>query len=265
MGTPLLQGRDFTSFDNADAPGVVIINSYLAQQHFAGEQPVGKRVEMGFRTGTLLQVIGVVADERQESLQTDPHPGMYLPYAQAPTSLPLVLLLRSASDTATVATSVRQQIATLDAQLPVYDVKTMYQVLHAAVARPRFVTSLLTLFALVAVLLATVGIYGVMSYTVAQSTREIGIRVALGAQKSDVLKLVVGQGLVLTMLGVLIGLAGAFALTRVMANLLYGVTATDPLTFVVVPLLLVAVALFACYVPARRATEIDPMVALRYE
>jgi putative ABC transport system permease protein len=265
MGTPLLQGRDFTSFDNADAPGVVIINSYLAQQHFAGEQPVGKRVEMGFRSGTQLQVIGVVADERQESLHTDPHPGMYLPYAQAPTSLPLVLLFRSASDTATVATSVRQQVSTLDAQLPVYDVKTMDQVLHTAVARPRFVTSLLAIFAGVAVLLATVGIYGVMSYTVAQNTREIGIRLALGAQQRDVLKLVVGQGLVLTMLGVMIGLAAAIVLTRLMSNLLYGVTATDPLTFVAVPALLVAVSLLASYLPALRATKVDPMVALRHE
>ena len=264
MGTPLLQGRDFSLFDNADAPGVVIINSYLAQQYFPGEDPVGKRVEMGFRRGPL-QVVGVAANERQESLQTDSHPGMYLPYAQSPQSLPLVLLLRSGNDTATVATAVRQEVATLDAQLPVYDVKTMDQVLHTAIARPRFVTLLLAVFAGAALLLAAVGIYGVMSYTVAQSTREIGIRVALGAQQRDVLKLVVGQGLVLTMLGVVIGLAGAFALTRLMNNLLYQVTATDPLTFVVVPVFLVLVACFACYVPASRAARVDPMVALRCE
>jgi putative ABC transport system permease protein len=264
MGTPLLQGRDFTAFDKADAPGVVIINSYLAQHHFAGEDPVGKRLEMGFRRGPL-EVIGVAADERQESLQTDSHPGMYLPYAQSPTSLPLVLLARSTSDAATVATAVRQQMATLDGQLPVYDVKTMDQVVSTAIARPRFVTLLLAVFAGVAVLLATIGIYGVMSYTVAQNTREIGIRLALGAQQGDVLKLVVGQGLVLTMLGVMIGLACAFGLTRLMANLLYGVTATDPITFVAVPALLLAVSLFACYVPASRAAKVDPMFALRCE
>ena len=264
MGTPLLEGRDFTTVDNADAPGVVIINSYLAQQYFAGQDPVGKRLEMGFRRGPL-EVIGVAADERQESLQTDSYPGMYLPYAQSPQPSPLVLLVRSSSDTSTVATVVRQQISTLDAQLPVYDVKTMGQVLYTAIARPRFVTSLLGMFAGVAVLLATIGIYGVMSYTVAQNTREIGIRLALGAQQGDVLKLVVGQGLVLTMLGVMIGLAGAFLLTRLMSNLLYGVTATDPITFVVVPALLFAVSLCACYVPASRAAKVDPMVALRYE
>jgi ABC-type antimicrobial peptide transport system permease subunit len=160
---------------------------------------------------------------------------------------------------------VRQQISTLDVQLPVYDVKTMDQVLYTALARPRFVTLLLAVFAGVAMVLATVGIYGVMSYTVAQNTREIGIRLALGAQRRDVLNLVVGQGLALTVLGVMIGLAGAFVLTRLMTNLLYGVTATDPLTFVVVPALLVAVSLLACYLPARRATNVDPMVALRYE
>jgi putative ABC transport system permease protein len=265
MAIPLLQGRDFAASDNADAPGVVIINSYLAQRYFPNQDPVGKRVDMGFRTGTLLQIIGVAADERHDTLQADLHPGMYLPYAQADKSLPLILLLRSASDPALVAATVRQQLRELDSQLPVYDVKTMNQVLYTAVARPRFMTFLLVVFAAVAVLLATVGIYGVMSYTVAQNTRDMGIRLALGAQASDILKLVVGQGLILVLLGVFFGAAGALGLTRLMTSLLYGVTATDPLTFIGVSMTLVLVALLACYLPARRATKVDPLVALRYE
>jgi putative ABC transport system permease protein len=265
MGIPLLRGRDFAASDNTDAPGVVIINSYLAQHYFPNQDPLGRRVDMGFRAGTLLQIIGIAADERHDTLQADLHPGMYLPYAQASKSLPLILLLRSAGDTATVASAVRQQVRAVDSRLPVYDVKTMNQVLHTAVARPRFITLLLVVFAGVAVLLATVGIYGVMSYSVAQNTREIGIRMALGAQPRSVLKLVIGQGLILTLLGVAIGVAGALGLTRLMRSLLYGVTPTDPLTFVGVSVLLVLVAILACYVPARRATKVDPLVALRYE
>jgi putative ABC transport system permease protein len=265
MGTALLQGREFAASDTADKPGVVIINSYLAQRYFPGQTPIGKRVDMGFRTGTLLEIIGVAADQRPDTLQADLHPGMYLPYAQAPTGLPLILLFRSASDPATVASAVRQQVRELDAQLPVYNVKTMNQVLDTAVARPRFMTFLLVVFAAVAALLAAVGIYGVTSYTVAQNTREIGIRLALGAPPSHILKLVVGHGLLLVLSGVVVGTAGAFGLTRLMASLLYGVTATDPLTFIGVPALLIVVTLLACYLPARRATKVHPMVALRCE
>jgi putative ABC transport system permease protein len=265
MGIPLLQGRDFAASDNADAPGVVIINRYLAQRYFPDQDPLGKRVDMGFRSGTLLKIIGVAADERHDTLQADLHPGMYLPHAQAEKALPLILLLRSAADPATVASAVRQQVREVDATLPVYDVKTMNQVLSTALARPRFMTFQLAVFAAVAVLLAAIGIYGVMSYTVAQNRREIGIRMALGAQPRSVLKRVIGQGLILTFVGVGIGLAGALGLTRLMQSLLYGVTPTDPLTLVGVSALLVLVALLACYLPARRATKVDPLVALRYE
>lgn len=265
MGIPLLRGRDFAASDNADAPGVVIINSHLAERYFSGQDAVGKRLEMGFRTGVPLQIIGVAVDVRHDTLQADLYPGMYLPYAQYYGSLPLILLLRSASDPGTVASAVRQQVRELDAQLPVYDVKTMNQALDTAVARPRFMTFLLAVFATVAALLAAVGIYGVMSYAVAQHTREIGIRMALGAQPPDILKLVVGQGLILVLIGVSIGVVAAFALTRLMTSLLFGVTATDPLTFVGVSVALIAVAITACYLPARRAMKVDPMVALRCE
>lgn len=265
MGVPLLQGRDFAASDQADAAGVVIINSFLAQRYFPGQDPVGKRVDMGFRTGTLLQIVAVAADERHDTLQADLHPGMYLPYAQADKWLPLILLLRSSSDPATVASAVREQVRELDAQLPIYDVKTMDQVLYAAVARPRFMTSLLGVFAAVAALLAAVGIYGVMSYTVAQNTREIGIRMALGAAPRDVLRMVVSQGMILTLIGVAVGLAAALALTRVMRSLLFSVSTTDPATFAGIALLLAGVAFVACYIPARRAAKVDPLVALRHD
>jgi predicted permease len=265
LGTSLLRGRDFTTADNASATGVVIINSQLAQHYFPGQNPLGQHVDMGFRSGTPLEIIGVAEDVRQDSLQTELHPGMYLPYAQAARGLPLILLFRSTSDSATVVTAVRQQLREIDARLPIYDVKTMNQVVYTAMARPRYITSLLGAFAGVALLLAAVGIYGVISYTVGQSTREIGIRMALGAQPVDVLKLVVSQGLVLTLLGVGIGAVGAFGLTRLMSTLLFGVTPTDPLTFVLGSVLLIFVALVACYVPSRRATKVDPLVALRYE
>jgi putative ABC transport system permease protein len=265
MGIPLLAGRDFSAFDKADAPGVVIINSFLAERYFPGVDPVGKRLDMGFRSGTLLQIIGVVANERHDTLQADLHPGMYLPYAQAAKGLPVILLLRSESEPAALLSSVREQVSELDSQVPVYNVKSMNQVLYAALARPRFVTVLLTVFAGIAVLLAAAGIYGVMSHAVEQDTREIGIRMALGADTNQVLKRFIAQGVMLSSLGVVIGVAGALGLTRLMASLLFGVTTTDPLTFIGVIVLLVSVTLMACYVPARRASRVDPMVALRHE
>ncbi|HVI70858.1 MAG TPA: FtsX-like permease family protein, partial [Pyrinomonadaceae bacterium] len=261
----ILQGRDFARSDTHDAPGVVIINSDLARKYFGSENPVGKRLEMGFRSGVPLEIVGVTADVRQTGLQADAQPGMFLPYTQYQSSLPLVFVFRSANDQGSVAAAVRQEMRQLDPQLPLYNVKTMDQVLYTATARPRFLTFLLVLFAGVAVLLAAIGIYGIMSYTVAQGTREIGIRVALGAQRRDLFQMVLGRGLRLTLIGIILGVVGAFGLTRLMSNLLFGVSATDPLTFIGVAALLVIVALLASYIPARRATKIDPLVALRYE
>jgi len=265
MGVQLLQGREFTAADRADAPGVIIINRELARRFFPGQDALGKRVDMGFRQGTPLEIVGVVDDERHESLQAPLYPGMYLPYAQVSTTRPLILLLRSASDPAALTRAVRAQVRELDAQLPVYDIRTGRQVLAAAAARPQFMTALLTAFAVVAALLATVGIYGVMSYMVAQSTRELGIRLALGAQVGDVLRLVIGQGLLLAGAGIGAGLLGALAGAQSLRNLLFEVSATDPLTFAGAALLLLLVALLACWIPARRATKVDPMIALRCE
>jgi putative ABC transport system permease protein len=260
-----LQGRDFARSDTRDAPGVVIINSDLARKYFGDQNPIGRRLEMEFRTGVPLEIIGVTADVKQTGLDTETHPGMFLPYPQYRSSVPLVFVMRSATDPNALATAVREKVRQLDSQLPVYDVKTMNQVLYTATARPRFLTFLLLVFAGVAVLLAAIGIYGIMSYTVAQATREIGIRFALGAQRRDLLQMVLGRGLKLALIGIGLGVAGAFGLTRLMSKLLFGVSATDPLTFAGVAVLFVMVALIASYMPARRAMKIDPLVALRYE
>ena len=265
LGISILQGRDFAGSDTRNSPGVVIINSELARQYFGTENPIGRRIEMGFRDGVPLEVIGVTADVRQTGLQADPYPGMFLPYSQYQASVPLVFVIRSANDPGAVAAAVRNELRHVDSQVPIYDVKTMDQVLQTVTARPRFLTFLLVLFAGVAVLLAAIGIYGIMSYTVAQGRREIGIRAALGAQRRDLLRMVLRKGLKLTLIGIALGLIGAFGLTRLMSNLLFGVSATDPMTFAGVTLLLVIVALVASYLPARRATKIDPLVALRYE
>jgi len=265
LGIPILMGRDFETFDRADAPGVVIINGDLARAYFPNQNPIGRRLEMGFRDGVSLEIIGVTADVKQTSLQADPYPGMFLPYSQVPTAVSLVFVFRSANEPNTVAAAARAAVREVDGRLPVYDVKTMNQVLSTAAARPRFLTFLLTGFSGIAVLLAAIGLYGVMSYTVAQGTREIGIRVALGARAHDVMKLIVGRGLLLTLLGAGLGLIAASGLTRLISSLLFKVQPHDPLTFAGVAFLLILVALLACYIPARRATKVDPLVALRYE
>jgi putative ABC transport system permease protein len=209
-------------------------------------------------------VVGVVKDTKPRELAGEPVAEMYMPYAQQPEPN-MALMIRTAERPDAVAAAVRREVLALDPGQPVYGVRTLPSVMSEAVATPRFRTYLLGVFAALALVLAMVGIYGVMSYAVTQRTHEFGIRMALGALGKDVLRLVVGQGMALALAGVLIGLAASFALTRVLAGLLYGVTPTDPLTFAGVSLLLVAVALLACYVPARRAARVDPMVALRYE
>jgi len=269
IGIPLLRGRSFTPQDTADAQAVVVINRTMAERFWPNREALGQRFKIGFSDGSnpWMTVVGVVGDVRQTSLDQALKPEMYVPYQQDRRffAIPRDLVVRTTGDPLGLAAAVRSEIWKLDKDLPLFRVQTMDQILSLAVAGQRFNLLLLTVFGVLALVLASIGIYGVMSYATAQRTHEIGIRVALGARASDVLKLVMGQGLILTVSGIILGLAGAVALTRVMTGLLFEVSATDPLTFTAVALLLTAVSLLACYVPARRAMKVDPMVALRHE
>ncbi|HEX8140385.1 MAG TPA: ABC transporter permease [Pyrinomonadaceae bacterium] len=266
MGIPLLRGRQLTEQDKRDAPFVVVINEALARRFFAGTDPIGQRISHSDPSGPPVwrTIVGVAGDVRHFGLDAEPLPEFYEPQLQAP-SWGTSLVVRSASDPASVAAAVRAEVRRMDADLPVYNVKTMRELASESVAQPRFRTLLLAIFAAVALLLSGVGLYGVMSYWVTQRTREIGVRMALGAQASDVLRMVVGQGMMMAVVGVCVGLVASLALTRVIHSLLFGVSTTDPLTFAAVPLVLCVVAFLASYIPARRATRIDPMIALRYE
>ncbi len=267
MGIPLVQGRDFTEQDNADSANVVVISEKTARHFWPGQNPIGKRLKPGSSTydSPWRQIIGVVKDVRQNDFVAEPKMQMYLVYPQFSSFAPNALVVRTNVEPLSLATSVRNAIWSVDKDQPVSDVISMDEVVSEAVARQRFSMLLLGVFATVALILAAVGIYGVMSYSVTQRTHEIGIRMALGAQKRDVLKLTIGQGLKLVLTGVAIGLAAAFVLTRVMASLLFGVGATDPITFVAISFVLIAVAMLASLIPALRAMKVDPMFALRYQ
>jgi putative ABC transport system permease protein len=265
MGIRLAKGRYFTEQDKAGAPPVVIINSTFARQHWPGQDPIGKRIRF---TGPLdkapwMQVVGVIEDVKHE-LNLEVTPEYYLPHAQDPWNS-MILVARTTVEPASLAGAIRQDVWSIDKNQPVFDVKTMQEVRSESVTLYSFSSVMLAIFAGVALLLASIGIYGVMAFVVTQRTQEIGIRMALGARASDVLKLVVTNGMKLAVIGLAIGLAAAWGLTRFMEKLLVGVKPTDLLTFSLVSLALLLAAFLACYVPARRATKVDPLNALRYE
>ncbi|MGH9845432.1 MAG: ADOP family duplicated permease, partial [Blastocatellia bacterium] len=272
MNIPLRQGRTFTSRDTAEAPGVVVVSESVARRYFAGGNsigPVGRRISFDRdrnQQPVWLEVVGVVGDVKQEALGAETRPTIYAPAAQVSRLFmlrDLTYSVRTAVEPASLAAAVEREIQSTDPELPVVAARTMHQVVAASVSEPRFNALLLGLFAALALALAATGLYGVMSYFVTQRTHEIGIRMALGAEARDVLRLVIGQGMKLALGGVAIGLAASFALTRLMKTLLFGMSATDQLTFGVIALLLTSVALLACWIPARRATKVDPMIALR--
>jgi putative ABC transport system permease protein len=265
VGTPVLRGRGFLETDTADSLHVAMINQAMAKKFWPGEEPIGKQLGLADQTYPLMTIVGIVADVKHVSLREDPGPEMYVPYTQKPypSMLSMHVVLRTRADPASAVRGAREAVRELDRDLPVAKVTTLAALIDDSVAGPRFSMFLLGAFGTLALLLAFFGMYGVISYSVTQRTREIGIRMALGAQPRTVLGMVLGQGARLAGLGIAVGLVTALGVSRLMANLLYGVKPTDASTFAVVSLLLATVALLACYLPARRATRVDPTAALR--
>jgi putative ABC transport system permease protein len=265
IGIPLRQGRFFSDYDRDKSVPVVIISEAMARRFWPGENPIGKRLTPSFHSEQgAREIVGIVGDVKSSGLEVDSAAMMYLPFRQSPRPF-LSFVVRTASNPESLIQPVSRAIYSIDKDQALTDVQTMDQVLVASLSGRRFNMTLLLTFAGVALLLAAVGVYGVMNYTVTLRRRELGIRMALGAKATDVLRLVLRQGLTLTLIGVGAGLISAYALTRLMATLLYGVTATDYLTFITVPAVLIAVGLLASYVPARRATKVNPTIALRTE
>ena len=264
MGIRLIRGRPFTDRDTAAAPHVLIVNEAVERRYFGDQDALGRKLTLGF-DGWTGEIVGVIRDVRHTALDAGVLDEVYGPYAQTPFWPFMSLALRTRGDPLALAAAVRQRVLTIDRDQAVARVRTMERVLAESVAQPDFRMRLLSLFGLMALVLATVGVYGVMSYTVTERMREIGVRMALGAQRRDVLRLVLEKGMRLTLAGVAVGLAGAFVLARVLQGLLFGTSATDVRTFTCVALALAAVGLLACWLPARRATRVDPAVALRYE
>jgi predicted permease len=268
MGIPVMLGRGIESRDRAGSTKVAVVNEAFAREAFGGRNAIGHRVRFGFswESNPEYEIVGVVKNARLVSLRRVAVPAVYTPYAQMPKLLGLLNFeLRTEGDPLALVPTVRRAVHDIDPDIPISDVRTQTQQIAETLTQERLLDRLFSFFGGLALLLACVGLYGLMAYAVTQRTREIGIRMALGSQRRDALRLVLGQGLKLTLIGVMIGVAGALASTRFLASLLYGVKPTDPLTFIAVSLILSSVATLACYIPARRAMKVDPMVALRYE
>jgi putative ABC transport system permease protein len=266
MGIPLIYGRDFTDADTKDKPGVTIVDERLARQYWPNENPVGKRVRFGPPEDNepWHTVIGVAGTVRHQRVQEDTRQSVYLPHLQMPVG-GLALVTRTSSDPRELANAIRREAAQIDSDIPVSKVATMEEVVAESIWQPRLYATLFAVFAGGTLVLALIGIYGVMAFLVQTRTHEIGVRMALGATARDVFKLIVGRGMKLTAVGVVIGVLGAVGLTRLMHSLLFHTSATDPKTFIFISILLGLAAFLACYIPARRAAKVDPLVALRYE
>jgi putative ABC transport system permease protein len=267
LGIPLLKGRYLSEQDDEDAPPVMVISETMARRYFPGEDPIGMRLKTGGCTECdWTTIVGVVGDVKNEGLSAEGDAAMYCPFTQETFNIRMMtLVLRTEGDPASFVGGVRREINSIDPDLALADIKTMNQLMSESLGRSRYRGVLLGIFATVALALAAVGIYGVIAYAVSRRTREIGIRIALGARKLDIFRMVVGHGMTLSLIGVAIGVVASLMLTRYLASLLYGVSSTDPTTFTSVVLLLITVALLACSIPARRATRVDPMNALRHE
>ena len=265
MGIPLLQGRVFTEHDRKGSLPVIVINQALAAEVFPGQDPIGKYLEQFGPNSESLQIVGVVGNVRHLALEAPPRAEIYQPLGQASWSRMFFAVRSASARPLTLVPAVQNAVWNLDRNVALGNVRSMQEALAHSVVKQKFAMVLLGIFAGLALVLASIGLYGVMSYSVSQRTREIGIRMAVGAQRGDVLRLVVRQGMLLTVAGVALGVAASFGLTRLMSTMLYGISATDLTTFVSVSVLLLGVALLACWLPARRASGVDPMVALRAE
>jgi predicted permease len=261
MRVPLMAGREFTDADNAQAPKVVVVNQSFARQYWPHENPIGKHVAVG-RWPQPAEVVGVAADVKNRGLAQSTQVQLYLPFPQLAWGN-MNLLVRTAMAPESVVPDVRREIASVDADQPITSIRTAEELMNTSRAQPRFTMILLGIFSATALILAVIGIYGVLAYSVAQRRQELGIRLALGAEQSSILRLVVGQGLRLALIGIAVGVIAALLLTRLMTSILFQVSAHDVTTFIFVPLVFLVIALLASYLPARRATKVDPLEALR--
>ena len=264
MHIPILRGREFSDADRLSAPHVAIINDSFARKYFPNEDPIGKRIGFNWEIEGFQEIIGVVGDVKHNDLASPIDREIYVSYLQRPDS-GFTVVVRTGADPTSLVSAVRTTLGALDPGIAMAEVSTLENIVSRSVSDQRSSVFLLGSLGALALVLTAIGIYGVLAYTVAQQTRELGVRIALGASSGDVLRLVLGRGLRLVAIGCGVGLAASFGVTRLMQTLLFGVTATDPLTFAGVTLLLFAVAFMACWIPARRATRVDPLVALRYE